>query len=260
MNFPDEALRDYKTITLQRSSSSETFLDVLDRRGVDVFFGVGVPTGPRNTETTLYTTASLERSSNWRLVSRSMRHAIYLREVPNHPQFQQNLDRVDAYYRAEGVPFDRRLGLDISKVIAERPDWAIRHNLLPNQYESLVTATRSAEPSVRVAALEGLGLSFALNGAYREQLAIDGVAAAMRPRAKAPLRRMVYGLLRLDQPNRAVEVAERLVQLDPADRRSRAFANAANAYLEGSRAVLPDGRNHRVPQDALINVLPLLAD
>ncbi len=260
MNFPAEVLHDYKTVTLQRASPSETFLDVLDRRGVDVFFGVGVPTGPRNTETTLYTTASLERSSNWRLVSRSMRHAIYLRDVPNHSRYQQNLDRVDAYYRAEGVPFDRRLGLDISEVIAQRPDWAVRHNLLPNQYEALLTATRSAEPAVRVAALEGLGLSFALAGAYREQLEVDGVAAALRPRAKPPLRRLVYALLRLDQPNRAVEVAERLTRLDPADPRSRAFANAAGAYLKGSRAGLRDGRHHGVPQDALINVLPLLPD
>ncbi|MFP8881429.1 MAG: hypothetical protein VCE43_19295 [Myxococcota bacterium] len=260
MNFPAEALRDYKTVTLQRASSSETFLDVLDRRRVDVFFGVGVPTGPRNTETTLYTTASLERGSNWRLVSRSMRHSIYLRNVPNHPQYQQNLDRVDAYYRAEGVPFDRHVGFDISRVIAERPDWAVRHNLLPNQYESLLTAARSTEPAVRAAGLEGLGISFALNGAYREQLAVDSVAVTLRPRAKAPLRRMIYGLLRLDQPNRAVEAAERLIQLDPADRRSRAFANAANAYLEDSRAVLRDGRHRGVPPDALINVLPLLDD
>ena len=89
MNFPSEVLHDYKTVTLQRASTAETFLDVLDRRRVDVFFGVGVPTGRRNTETTLYTTASLERSPGWRLVSRSMRHAIYLRDAPDS-QFGKN--------------------------------------------------------------------------------------------------------------------------------------------------------------------------
>ena len=99
-----------------------------------------------------------------------------------------------------------------------------------------------------------------MQSAYREQLVVDTVAATLRPLAKAPLRRMVYALLRLDRPNRAVEVAERLTQLDPADPRSRAFANAANAYLDSTRAALRDGRQRGVPRDALINVLPLLAD
>ena len=259
MNFSAETLHDYKTVTLQRASPDETFLEVLDRRRVEVFFGVGVPTGRRNTESTLYTTASLERGEGWLLVSRSMRHAIYLRVLPNDPQFQRNLDRVDAYYRAEGVPFDRRLGLVVSEVIAQRPGWAVRHNLLPGQYQALLTSSRSADPAVRIAAFEGLGFSFALAGAYQEQLAIDEVATALRPRAKEPLRRMVYALLRLDRPSRAVEVAERLVQLDPADSRSRVFANAARAYQKSSRAARA-GRHHGVPPDALINVLPLLAD
>ncbi len=260
MNFPDEALHDYKTITLQRAGTSETFLDVLDRREVEVFFGVGFPTGPRNTEATLYTTASLERSPNWRLISRSMRHAIYLRERSDDPRYQQNMDRVEGYYRAEGVPFDRTRGFDVSRVIAERPDWAATHNLLPSHFDSLLTATRSEEPAVRAAALEALGLSFALSGAYPEQLAIDRVAVALRPRAKAPLRRMIYALLRLDQPDRAVEMAERLLELDRDDPRSRTFANAANAYLERSRPTWQPGPHPGVPRDALINVLPLLVD
>ena len=93
-----------------------------------------------------------------------------------------------------------------------------------------------------------------------EQLAIDRVAMAMRPRAKAPLRRMIYGLLRIDRPNQAVEFADRLIELDPDDARSRVFGNAANAYRKLSRATLRDGRHQGVPQDALINVLPLLAN
>jgi len=259
MNFPDEVLYDYKTIVLQRAAPNETFLDVLDRRGVDVFLGVGVPRGSRSTEATLYTTASLERSSKWMLVSRSMRHAVYLRVRPEDPAYERNLDRIEAYYRSEDVPFDRRRGFDVSRVIAARPDWAARKNLLPGQYEALLDASRGEEPVARAAAFEALGLAFALSGAYREQLAVDSVAVSLRPRAKAPLRRMVYGLLRLDRAQQAVEVAARLLALDPDDPRSVMFARAANAYLERSRT-LQHGPSPGIPPDALINVLPLVAN
>ena len=175
------------------------------------------------------------------------------------PSFNETSIASTPTIEPRGVPFDRRLGLVVSEVIAQRPGWAVRHNLLPGQYQALLTSSRSADPAVRIAAFEGLGFSFALAGAYQEQLAIDEVATALRPRAKEPLRRMVYALLRLDRPSRAVEVAERLVQLDPADSRSRVFANAARAYQKSSRAAR-EGRHHGVPPDTLINVLPLLAE
>jgi hypothetical protein len=254
MNFELDVLGDYKRVTLQRSETPVS--EVLDGRGVDVFFGVGMPTGPRKTETALYTTTTLEREPDWLQVSRSMRHAIYLRKGARN---RANLERVVAYYAAEGVPFDAKAGLDVSRVIAERPDWASRHNLLPGQYAELLAASRSQQRVAKIAGLDGLALTHVLAGAYREALAYDRASVQLQPRAKRPLQRSVFALLRLDRPERAVETARRLLELDPADPRSAVFESTAQRYLEASRQAQREGRAGP-PSDALIHELPLMAD
>ena len=109
-------------------------------------------------------------------------------------------------------------------------------------------------------ALETLGLSLALAGAYGLQLEVDREAAALRPRAKAPLRRMIYALLRLDRPDEAIAVAERLVALDPDDRRSQIFREVARRYAARSRRPPPGALDPPldIPPDALVNRLPLV--
>lgn len=255
MNFGADVLADYRRITQQRGVPGGRVGPVLDRRGVDVFFGVGVPVGRRDSERTLYTTANLEREPDWLLVSRSMRHSVYLRKGERN---RANLQRVAAWYAEQGVPFDPARGLDVSRVIAERPDWASRHELLPEQYEQLLAATHSAKPALRAAAVDGLALAHALAGAYLRQLGYDAIAAQLQPRAKPPLQRSIYALLRLDRPQPAVENAERLLALDPGDARSQRFADVARRYLEQTRELRSAGGGPA--SDVEINELPLLAE
>lgn len=87
MNVADDVFRDYASVNQRRGSlPGETFLDVLDRRRIDVFFGVG---GPPTTA------GHLTGAPGWRLVARGRRYAIYLRETPRNAE---NLRRIAAWY------------------------------------------------------------------------------------------------------------------------------------------------------------------
>ncbi|MCA8967706.1 MAG: hypothetical protein KDC48_22690, partial [Planctomycetes bacterium] len=119
---------DYAAIgALADPKGGGTVLDALDRRGVDLFFGVGF----QGSWHPLFTTPFLERAPGWLLVSRSFRHAIYLRDVPRNAE---RLARVAAFYAAEGVPFDPARGLDPDRVVRERPDFAVRERLVVPQH------------------------------------------------------------------------------------------------------------------------------
>jgi hypothetical protein len=78
----------------------ETFLDVLDRREVDVFFGVEFGGGLGGGRTPS-TATHLAGVPGWRQVARGPRYAIYLRANPRNAE---NLERVAAYYARKGAP------------------------------------------------------------------------------------------------------------------------------------------------------------
>jgi hypothetical protein len=257
MNFPSDVFRDYTLVNAQRGAwPHETFLDVLDRRDVDVFLGVGVPMqGSRSARpTALYTAANLERAPGWVLVSRSYRHAVYVRAGERG---LANRQRAAAWYARQGVPFHLERGLPVAAVIRERPDWAEAHGLLPRGASALREAARSADPERRFRALGSLALPLALVGAYEQQLTLDREATRLRPDAEAPLRRLVYGLLRLDRAEEAHAVAQRLRALDPRDARSALFERIAARYLaQGWRR--QSDLLAAPARDAPINALPLL--
>jgi hypothetical protein len=227
MRFPDEVFDDYFSVNfLQGARAGESFLDVLERRQVDVFFGVGYPTPLPLNRRRVYTTAHLEGVRDWLLVSRSVHHAIYLRRGERN---RENLARVAAYYARQGVAFDPDRGFDASEVIRARPDWAERHGMLPRDYADLDAARRSPDPEVRFRALDALGLVRALLGDYAQQVGIDRRAAALRPTRRAPRRRLVNGLLRLGRPQEALAAARELSRLDPADPRDALILRIARA-------------------------------
>jgi hypothetical protein len=206
--FPDEVLDDYFSVNfLQGARAGESFLDVLERRQVDVFFGVGYPTPLPLNRRRVYTTAHLEGARDWLLVSRSVHHAIYLRRGERN---RENLARVAAYYAREGVAFDAERGFDVGEVIRTRPDWAEGHGMLPRDYAEFYAARRSPDPQARFRALNGLGLVHALLGDYAEQVAIDRRAAALRSNSQAPRRRLVNGLLRLGRLQEALAAPPRI--------------------------------------------------
>jgi hypothetical protein len=226
-HYEREVFDDYANVSLRLGSGpGESMLDVLERRGVDLFFGSGVPqTGSR--EATLHTATHLAGAPGWLLVSRSVHHAIYLsRDARN----AENLRRIADWYAAEGVPFDPERGLDVLSVLRERPDWAAAHELLPPDYAPLLDPYGIDDPDERYRALDRLAAIYGLLGAHSEQLALDRSARALRPGSKAPRRRLVYGLLRMGRSDEALAEVERLVALDPGDAGSAAAQAVAIHY------------------------------
>ena len=252
-HYPAEVLREYFMVTSMRGPApGESFLDILERRRVDIFVGVGVPPPQSGNR---YTSAHLEHAPGWILVSRSMRHGIYLRRNERN---RENLRRISAYYEKEGVPFDPAHGLDVSNVIRARPNWASAHGMVPEDYAERLAECESPDPSVRFRALQTLGLAYALVGAYSDQIEIDREAKALAPPAKQPRRQLVYGLLRLDRPEEALAEARQLYAIDPHDPYSGLFLKVAREY-QRRRALLrkPDDREWSEPLGALVNRLPL---
>jgi hypothetical protein len=202
-HYPPDVLEDYFRISHQLEvRPGESALEALDRRGVDLYFGVGVPVpGER-----IYTTARLDRVPGWLPISRSVDHSVSLRANERN---RDNLERVAAWYREAGVPFDREHGFDPLIAARARPDWAIQHGIVPPDYSQLVAARESDDPAERASALERLGLLLYLLGAYEAQIALDRESIALRPEAVAPRRRLVLSLLRLRRDGEAaLHVAE----------------------------------------------------
>lgn len=257
LNFPPDVLRDYRAARVGRGAlPGETFLELLDRRGFDLFLGTGVPRGRRDAESTLYTTASLARAPGWVLVSRSPRHSVHLRDVPRN---RDNLRRVVRYYARERIPFDPHRGLDVSAVVHDHPAWAVAHGMLPPDNERWLRARESDDLSRRAKALDAIAQHRALLGLHAEQLALDRELVALEPEAKQPRRRRVVGLLRLDRPAAAVAAARELVDLDPGDRLSRHFLRVATRYAR-ARAAMGETptADQAVALDALTSALPLV--
>ncbi|MCZ6464246.1 MAG: hypothetical protein O7A09_07895 [Proteobacteria bacterium] len=233
--------------------AGETLVDLLDRRRVDVFFGVGLPT-PRGA-TDVYTTALLEGEPGWVRIDRGVDYAIYVRRNERNAG---NLARAAAYYAERGLPFDPERGLDVGAVLRDHPEWAVAHRLLPVDRARLEAAARGGDENARFAALDTLGLFHLLAGAYEEQLAFDREAAQLRPRAVGPRRRIVYALLRLDRPGEALAAARELTRIDPDPGRAQAFervARLAQGLGGGSRR----GPAERARLARELHTLPLLA-
>ena len=225
---------DYSSVTqMLGPTAAESFLDVLDRHRVDVFFGIGFP----NWWHPAYTTTHLEGVPGWLLVSRSFRHAIYLR---NDARNRENLRRVASFYAAAGVPFDPERGLDPSSVIRERPAWAVDHAMLPPEHAELLAQASNADSPAHLDAANALGLVYLLTGAYDEQLARDRRTAAEYPDNVACRQRLAYTLMRLAQSAAAAAVVEALMRIDPDDRYTLALAEAARA-LERLGALADSG-------------------
>jgi tetratricopeptide (TPR) repeat protein len=244
-----EILREYFRINRQREvRPGESSLEALDRRRVDFFFGVGFPVAGQR----VYTTALLERARGWRLVHRTLDHAIYLRANARN---RENLRRIAAYYQREGVPFDPESGLDPMAVIRSRPEWAAARRMLPRRYAESLAERENPDPDLRFRSLDYLAWVYAFLGSYADQIELDRQAVALRPEAKAAHRRLVHGLLRLGRSAEAVDAARELLRLDPRDPRSAVFERVALELAEGKAE--REGRAG-LPADAQINSLPLI--
>ncbi|MBW1688532.1 MAG: hypothetical protein JRS35_26145 [Deltaproteobacteria bacterium] len=258
LNFSAEVFEDYfAAVNLRGIHPDESFLDVLDRRDVDFFFGVGVPEPKAPGTTVFYTTVDLEGEPGWIPVHRSLDHAIYLRLAERNAE---NLRRIASYYAREGISFDSKRGLDIGALLREQPEWAIRHRMLPKDYRRLLSDSEHAERKVRYEALERLATVHLLLGDYETQLRFDLQAVELAPRRQEPRRRLVYGLLRLGRRREAYTAALELVRISPSSRAAAAFLRAAEAQMAAQPAAAGDVALRQQPDDVkrLLRQLPVV--
>jgi hypothetical protein len=253
MSVPDDVFDDLSSIETRRGGRpGETFVETLDRRGVDIFLGVGMPPsyvrsgrrGPR------YTTAHLEGVPGWIPVFRSLRTGVYLRANQRN---RANLRRVAQFYERQGVPFDPERGLDIAKAVRDHPEWAAKQRIVWQQFPALLRASEGPDPEARRKALDFVAITYAMLGAHDEQVRIDRELAAQNPGAKAPLRRLVYGLLRLDRPEEAQAAARALATIDPQDPVSMEYLKLVRRYLT-LRAFPANRQQH---PGAAVDIMPL---
>lgn len=184
-HYAAEVMEDFQRVEARVTSPGETFEQVLERRGVDLFFGVGGAAFHYDVSDTLL---HVYGRPGWLLIYRSLEHAIYLRDNPKNAE---NLRRVAAYYQARGVPFDPRRGLDMDALVATASawPWATKNRLLPGNFAVIRGAAEAKEPvdpAVRYRALDALAEHYRLIGAYRSQLAADQAALALRPDLPQP--------------------------------------------------------------------------
>ncbi len=236
MNVEREAMQDFLAIA-ERSPrrAGESFAALLDRHGLDLFLGTGLPIelipdrrGPAEV-------AHLEGEPGWMLVYRSLRSAVYLRRNERN---RENLARVARYYAQLGVPFDANGGgLDLERLLAERLDWAIAQGIVPSDFAALVASVEGGSASDAAGALEGsrasdaagalegsrasdaasaddahrLAMLYATLGLYERALAVDGrLVTGGRPGHPAAMRRSLLCLLRLGRDAQALLLAQRL--------------------------------------------------
>jgi tetratricopeptide (TPR) repeat protein len=260
-HYAPDVLYDCLAIYEQRGRlPKESIADVLERREVDLFIGTGLPLAHRvSKKAKRYTTSHLEHATGWLLVSRSANQAIYLRKNERN---RDNLELISDYYERQGVPFDSAIGLDPGQVIAERPDWAIAHQMIPFEYELWLNESEDPDPEVRFRAIDRLAAVLGLVGAYETAADFELEALALWPGSEAVRRRLAYDLLRLDRFDEAREQGRLLVELHRDSQRAVLFAAAADRYsamrLQG-RDVWPPDDDHP-PIDSIVNRLPLLDD
>ncbi len=258
-HYPPEVLSDYTRINrLQDLQTGTSYLDILDQRKVDFFFGIGMPTDRFARTQGIYTTSHLAEVPGWVLVSRSFHHAIYLRDLPRN---QQNFERIARYYREAGVPFDRKRGFSVRDTLKSNPEWAIAHEVLTRAQAARIGKIEEGAASRSAEALETLGLIFALTGEYEAMLETEAELAEVKPGSLASARRQVYGLIRLDEPERAVQEARRLAELVPDDLAARQWVEIALMYqrLSQSTAGSLRGLERRVLLDRFINPIVLIS-
>ncbi len=221
LNVPPRVMRDLVLLRQRRGRGGESFPALLDRYGVDVFFGTGAPVFAAGGRPRANSTPHLERTLGWTPVFRSARNAVYLRADASN---RENLERVAAYYEGQGVPFDPVRGFDPGAVMETAPRWAFDHGIVPGDFLRLAKAAGSLDADAREPARERLASIYALLGLY------DAAAELDRPRTNSipATRRLLWSLLRAGGDEEEIRaVADRLEALAPDDALSRQIVAAA---------------------------------
>jgi hypothetical protein len=237
LNVPKEVMQARFAITRRAWEADETFLGLLDRHRVDVFFGTGEPVVSSPSRPSISTTTHLEGAPGWIPVFRNIRSAVYLRADARN---RRNLERVAAYYARARVPFDPDRGFETDRVLREAPRWAVDHGLVPSHFAALETAAHSLSSAGRPAAQAQLAAIYAALGLYERAEAIDRRLLATdphSPHAVGAARRLVWSLLHQRRAAEGLAAAERLAALEPpGEGLSRLLVLAARRHAALSEA------------------------
>jgi hypothetical protein len=224
----------------------QTFLELLDEQGLDLYLGIRLPKIVTRARPTFYSTAHLERAEGWIPIFRNLSGALYLRANERN---EENLARVEAYYAEQEVPFDPGAGFDPERVIREAPDWAILHGVVPLQLSQLQLSTIRADAGPKRSALGRLSFIHATLGAYEKAIDYDRRLLHLDFENVDARRRIVWSLLRMGRHADAMAEAE-ILQQQPG------FNDMARLIVEATRAV--DEIDSSEDRAALIARLPLL--
>lgn len=212
LNLPKQALAAQVALAERRGRGPGAgFLDLLDRYGVDLFLGIGLPQAPRGNRPRIYSTGHLERAPGWIPVFRDPLSAVYLRTDERN---RANLARIAQHYAREGVPFDPERGFDPVAVIRAAPAWAAAHGVIPADFASIEAEARGSDPARKRAALDRLASLYVALGSYDEAVGLDRTLLRANPGAKPPARRLVWALLRLGQDAEARQAASTMTTSD----------------------------------------------
>ena len=235
LNVPKQTMSDGLAIVAGGGAEpGASARELLDRHGVDVFLGTGMPRLGRAGRASTSTTAHLDGLPGWRPVFRNLVSAVYLKDAERN---RPNLERVAAYYAREGVPFDPERGFEPLRVAAEAPEWAVTHGVIPADYSRSAEIAESGRRGQILAARARLASISALLGEYDEAAALDRLVLAVEPERILAARRLVWSLLHAGRAAEARRAADRLATVaPPTDTLSRAVVDAAREFEAASPA------------------------
>lgn len=232
-HYPPDVTADTAAISARTGArpGESSHLEVLDRRNVNVFFGVGLVPYGVGPGLGVYTSDNLAGDPGWVLVFRAVDQAIYVRRADADP----NLERAARFYRERGVPFDSESGFDPERVIREAPQFAREWRLLPEDDEALRAGTLEGVTHERVAAAETLAIANSAVGAWSSAIMMAQRALSLDSASLSARRCLVYALLRTGRSQEALDEALALQRLDPQGVRSRRIAAIAQRAVSGRR-------------------------
>jgi len=196
LNLRPEAMEANLPIRIRRAVEGvdESFEDLLERQEIDLFLGIHLPEAKGGGRPWYYTTGHLERTPGWIPIFRNLRCSVYLRLDPRN---ERNLEKVEAYYRKLGVPFDPGHGFDPLAAAARNPRWAVANGIISVQHRQTLANTRAQSPTRRIRGLSHLAAWYTALGAYERAAQLDAELLELRPAATGAMRRRAWTLLKL---------------------------------------------------------------
>ena len=233
LNVPTKVMEDGFQIRAARAGApDQTLSQLLNRHGVDVFFGTGLPTlGPPGRPPP-DTTRHLHQLADWRLVFRNRQTGIWLR---NSERNRENFTRIEAYYAEQGVPFDPDTGFDPLAVIHESSHWAYAHGLIPRAFRRLERAAQRGDPAQRRLARRQVAGIYAALGEYDQAAEFDVLPSGSPDLGIVEARGRVWLLLMRGRGDEALVEAQLLNEIaSPHDRLSGAIVAAAERFQDAT--------------------------